>query len=125
MDEVEMRREAGISCEPYQRAKCLSQKVVRQQRRERTALQALQVMERTTKVDQRRAAILLEDCTAAAKELEGRYLYYDTTGGDWVRSGKVIGRPFGVRHKEHKQCSLLKESKSSTLYTTPQVAMPH
>jgi hypothetical protein len=36
-------------------SKCLSHEVVRQQRRERMALQALQVMERTAKNDQRRA----------------------------------------------------------------------
>jgi hypothetical protein len=41
--------------------------------------------------------------------------YYDTAGGDWIPSGKVIGRPFEVRHKEHQQCSLLKESKSSSI----------
>jgi hypothetical protein len=48
--------------------------------------------------------IPLEDGTAAANELEGCHLYYDhSTGGDWIRSGKVIGSPFGVHHNEHKQ----------------------
>ncbi len=62
--------------------------------------------------------IPLKNGTPAAKELEGCYLYYDTTGGDWIRSGKVIGRPFQVRHKEHQKHSLLKESTSSRFYTT-------
>jgi hypothetical protein len=62
--------------------------------------------------------IPVEDGTTAAKELEGSYLYYDTAGGDWIRSGKVVGRAFDVRHKEHRQCSLLKESTSSKFYTT-------
>jgi len=62
--------------------------------------------------------IPLKDGTAAAKESEGCYHYYDTTGGDWIRSGKVIGRPFEARHKEHQKSSLLKESTPSRFYTT-------
>jgi hypothetical protein len=58
MEGMERRRDAGISCEPYQRSKCLSHPHQRQLRRERIAQQALQVSERTAKVDQKRAALL-------------------------------------------------------------------
>ena len=33
--------------------------------------------------------------------LQGFYLYYDIDDNKWITSGKVIGRGFDVRHKEH------------------------
>eukprot|EP00978_Attheya_sp_CCMP212_P033101 scaffold132120_cov86-Attheya_sp.AAC.1 len=38
----------------------------------------------------------------AARNLEGAYLYFDSNDGIHVRSGKVSGRSFADRHKEHK-----------------------
>ncbi|KAL7545663.1 hypothetical protein ACHAWF_009011, partial [Thalassiosira exigua] len=36
---------------------------------------------------------------------EGTYLYFDTNRGVFVRSGKVVGRGFGVRNDEHEKCA--------------------
>ena len=38
-------------------------------------------------------------------DLQGVYLYYDLNDKTWIRSGKVTGRGFDVRHKEHYQKS--------------------
>ena len=35
--------------------------------------------------------------------LQGAYLYYDMNDNKWIRSGKVTGRGFDVRHKEHQK----------------------
>jgi len=35
-----------------------------------------------------------------------RYIFvFDSNLGDFIRSGKVNGRGFGVRHAEHKKCA--------------------
>jgi hypothetical protein len=57
--------------------------------------------------------------TAAAKKTEGCYLYFDQEEAVWIRSGKVCGRTFAERHKEHKKSSELKceMSRQSRFYT--------
>jgi hypothetical protein len=47
---------------------------------------------------------------------EGAYLYYDTNRGEFVRSGKVSGRGFGVRHTEHARESKKRNKTNSTFY---------
>lgn len=43
-------------------------------------------------------------CSAlAAMDREGAYLYFDTNDECFIRSGKVSGRPFSDRHKEHAE----------------------
>ncbi|MHA7811756.1 MAG: hypothetical protein ACX933_18295, partial [Marinobacter adhaerens] len=37
--------------------------------------------------------------------LHGAYLYYDDTRKEFVRSGKVAGRSFFDRHREHQSCA--------------------
>jgi hypothetical protein len=57
--------------------------------------------------------------TEAAKKTEGSYLYFDPEEAVWIRSGKVCGRSFAERHKEHKTSSHLKcdKSRDSRFYT--------
>ena len=57
--------------------------------------------------------------TSAAKKTEGCYLYFDQEEAVWIRSGKVCGRTFAERHKEHKKSSELKceMSRQSRFYT--------
>ena len=33
-------------------------------------------------------------------------IYYDMNDNKWIRSGKVTGRGFDVRHKEHKKIQM-------------------
>lgn len=47
---------------------------------------------------------------------EGAYLYYDTNRGEFVRSGKVSGRGFAARHKEHETQSKKTNKTNSTFY---------
>ena len=35
------------------------------------------------------------------KQRQGAHLYFDNNNGTWIRSGKVIGCGFSVRHSEH------------------------
>jgi hypothetical protein len=57
--------------------------------------------------------------TQAANKMEGCYLYFDREEAEWIRSGKVCGRTFAERHKEHKKGSELKceISRESRFYT--------
>jgi hypothetical protein len=57
--------------------------------------------------------------TEAARKTEGSYLYFDREEAVWIRSGKVCGRKFAERHKEHKKSSELKceTSRQSRFYT--------
>jgi hypothetical protein len=52
-------------------------------------------------------------------EQEGAYLYFDTNNSRWIRSGKVTGRSFMTRHKEHQKASKLTTSQhlDSRFYT--------
>ena len=62
-----------------------------------------------------------------AKDLEGCYLYWDTIGKKFIRSGKVTGgkkgtqkgRTFEVRNKEHEKGAKLKtfQDRQSQFYT--------
>ena len=45
--------------------------------------------------------VLIEEINDEIRE--DAYLYYDTNDSKWIRSGKVTGRPFIDRHKEHKK----------------------
>ena len=78
---------------------------------------------------------LLQDAThknvfaigSAISNLEGCYLYWDTVGNRFIRSGKVSGgargdnggRTFATRNREHKKGSELKsfQDRQSTFYT--------
>ena len=44
--------------------------------------------------------------------LEGCYLYKDLSSGQFIRSGKTIGRSFSERHKEHQKCALSQDIRS-------------
>lgn len=50
--------------------------------------------------------------------LEGSYLYYDCVNGNWVCSGKVVGKgkSFFVKHKENENSSMKSKSGKSLLY---------
>jgi len=65
----------------------------------------------------------------SVKDLEGTYLYYDTVGDQWIRSGKVTGgkkgtltesRTFERRHTEHLKSAGLPDDKAmeSRFYMT-------
>jgi hypothetical protein len=60
-----------------------------------------------------------DSLTPAAEKMEGCYLYFDGEEAVWIRSGKVCGRTFAERHKEHKKSSELKceTSRQSRFYT--------
>jgi hypothetical protein len=53
------------------------------------------------------------------ESLEGCYLYRDEANGYFVRSGKVIGRSFLERHKEHVKCAMKQDTKSRFYRTYP------
>ncbi len=46
--------------------------------------------------------------------MEGAYLYFDDNR--WIRSGKVVGRSFRARHKEHEAASKKGSSRFYRLY---------
>ena len=37
------------------------------------------------------------------RDKQGAYLYFDTNDCVWIRTGKVTGRGFAVRHAEHQR----------------------
>ena len=43
---------------------------------------------------------------------QGVYLHYDTNDGKWIRSGKVTGRGFDARNKEHRKYAAAKHATS-------------
>jgi hypothetical protein len=59
-------------------------------------------------------------------EFEGCYLYYDTSGGSFVRSGKVNGetRTFVKRHVEHLKAAKTKELASKFYKAYPSTTAP-
>ena len=59
-------------------------------------------------------------------EFEGCYLYHDTAGGKFVRSGKVNGenRSFAARHKEHSKAAKSKDLASKFCGACPSQTAP-
>jgi hypothetical protein len=57
-------------------------------------------------------------------QCEGAYLYFGTNLGAFVRSGKVTGHVFSVRHKEHEKKSNKRNASSNfyLLYPSQEVA---
>ena len=43
---------------------------------------------------------------------QGAYLYFDRNNCTWIRSGKVTGRGFSVRHAEHQKKAAAKKTAS-------------
>jgi hypothetical protein len=52
-------------------------------------------------------------------EHEGAYLHYDSHLGAFVKSGKVVGRGFVVRHDEHEKESNKKKASSNFYFLYP------
>ena len=52
-------------------------------------------------------------------QCEGAYLYFDTNLGAFVRSGKVTGCGFSVRHKEHEKKSSKRNASSNFYFLYP------
>jgi hypothetical protein len=50
---------------------------------------------------------------------KGAYLYFDTNLGAFVRSGKVSGRSFSVRHEEHEKKSRERNASSNFYFLYP------
>ena len=46
------------------------------------------------------------------KHKQGAYLYFDTNNDSWIRSGKVTGRGFSIRHREHQKRAASKRTVS-------------
>ena len=46
------------------------------------------------------------------KSQQGAYLYFDVNNVTWIRSGKVTGRGFSVRHSEHAKKAAAKKTTS-------------
>ena len=55
------------------------------------------------------------------ERMQGAYLYYDTNDEKWIRSGKVTGRSFLDRHKEHKKKASQSEATSRFYLRYPSV----
>ena len=55
---------------------------------------------------------LMLEGTDMGKKMEGSYLYFDSSASVWIRSGKVCGRTFDIRHAEHAKGATLPDRKS-------------